>query len=112
MKSVKDLVSRDPPNKTNPLVRLYLLPDRSKRTRHITKILRGTLEGSFNETFEYMLGLDQLATMQIEAAVKTDRGFSIGRTRNHPIGLAVVNLSEIDLTAGCDVSCVLRKFSL
>ena len=37
VKSFKDLVSPDPASKTNPLVRLYLLPDRSKRTRRVTK---------------------------------------------------------------------------
>ena len=112
VKSVKDLVSRDPPNKTNPLVRLYLLPDRSKRTRRVTKELRGTLNGVFNETFEYILGLDQLRTMKIDVAVKSDHGFHIGRARNRLIGTAVIDLSEKELTEGCDVTCELRKFSL
>ncbi|KAJ7365621.1 Extended synaptotagmin-3 [Desmophyllum pertusum] len=112
VKSVQSLVSRDPPNKTNPLVRLYLLPDRSKRTRRVTKELKGTLDGVFNETFEYMLGLDQLRGMQLEAAVKSDHGFSIGRARNRLIGTVVVDLSRKELTEGCDISCELRKFSL
>ena len=112
IKRVKDLVSRDSPEKTNPLVRVYLLPDRSKRTRRVTKQLRGTLEGVFNETFEYMVGLDQLREMQIEVAVKSDRGFTVGRARNRLIGTAVVDLSEKALTEGCDVTLELRKFSL
>lgn len=112
VKSVKNLASHDPPSKTNPLVRLYLLPDRSKRTRRVTKELKGTLEGAFNETFEYILGLDQLRSMQLDVAVKSDRGFTIGRARNRLIGAAVVDLSQKALTEGCDVSCELRKFSL
>ena len=109
---VKDLVSRDPPGKTNPFVRLYLLPDRSKRSRRVSKQLRGVLEGVFNETFEYIVGLDQLRTMKIEVAVKSDHGFTVGRARNRLIGTAVVDLSEKALTEGCDISLELRKFSL
>ena len=112
VKSFKDLVSPDPVSKTNPLVRLYLLPDRSKRTRRVTKELSGTLNGVLNETFEYIVGLDQLRTMQIDIAIKSDRGFKIGRARNHLIGRAVVDLSQKALSDGCDVTCELRKFSL
>ena len=112
VKSFKDLVSPDPASKTNPLVRLYLLPDRSKRTRRVTKELSGTLNGVLNETFEYIVGLDQLRTMQIDVAVKSDRGFKLGRARNRLIGTAVVDLSQKALSDGCDVTCELRKFSL
>ena len=112
VKSFKDLVSPDPASKTNPLVRLYLLPDRSKRTRRVTKELSGTLNGVLNETFEYIVGLDQLRTMQIDVAIKSDRGFKIGRARNRLIGTAVVDLSQKALSDGCDVTCELRKFSL
>lgn len=112
VKSVRELVSRDSPGKTNPLVRLYLLPDRSKRSRRVTRVMKGTLNCVFNETFEYMIGLDQLGTMKIDVAVKSDRGFAIGRVRHRLIGLAVVDLSGKHLTEGCDVSCELRKFSL
>ena len=105
-------MSPDPASKTNPLVRLYLLPDRSKRTRRVTKELSGTLNGVLNETFEYIVGLDQLRTMQIDIAVKSDRGFKIGRARNRLIGTAVVDLSQKALSDGCDVTCELRKFSL
>ena len=112
VKSVHSLVSREPPSKTNPLVRLYLLPDRSIRSRRETQVLKGTLDGVFNETFEYVIGLDQLRTMQIDAAVKSDRGFAIGRARNRLLGIAMVDLSKKDLNQGCDVSCELRKFGL
>ena len=112
VKSIKVLASHDPPSKINPLVRLYLLPDRSKRTRRITRELKGTLEGVFNETFEYIVGLDQLRSMQIDIAVKSDHGFTFGRARNRLIGTAVVDLSQKALTEGCDVTCELRKFSL
>lgn len=111
MKSVQSLVSRDTPSNTNPLVRLYLLPDRTKRTRRVTSVLKGTLDGAFNETFEYIVGLDQLRNMKIEATVKSDRGFTIGRARNRLIGTAVVDLYEKALTQGCDISCELRKFT-
>ena len=111
VKSVQSLVSRDTPSNTNPLVRLYLLPDRTKRTRRVTSVLKGTLDGVFNETFEYIVGLDQLRNMKIEATVKSDRGFTIGRARNRLIGTAVVDLYEKALTQGCDISCELRKFS-
>lgn len=101
---IKNLKSRDAEHKTNPFVRLYLLPDRSKKTRRVTKIIRGSLDGEFHETFEYAIGLDVLATRQLECAVKSDRGL-----RNRLIGTSTVELGELDLTDGCALHCELKK---
>jgi len=104
--SVKNLRSRDPENKTNPFVRLYLLPDRSKKTRRVTKIIRGSLAGEYHEIFEHGAGLDMLAQRQLECAVKSDHGF-----RNRLIGVAKVNLGDLDLTNGCTLKLDLIKIT-
>lgn len=101
---VKNLKSRDAEHKTNPFVRLYLLPDRSKKTRRVTKIIRGSLDGEFHETFEYAVGLDVLANRQLECAVKSDRGL-----RNRLIGTTTVELGALDLTDRCTVRRELKK---
>ena len=110
VESVKNLVSRDPPNKTNPFVRLYLLPDRSKRTRRQTRLFKGVTSAEFGETFEFPVGLDVLKTRQIEAAVKNEYGSFIGRARHRLIGTATVDLSALDLTSGEKVKREVRKF--
>ncbi|KAK3748301.1 hypothetical protein QZH41_007335 [Actinostola sp. cb2023] len=92
---VNHLRSRNPENKTNPFVRLYILPDRSKKTRRVTKIIKGSLHGEYRETFQHVIGLDMLADRQLECAVKSDRGL-----RNRLIGTAKVDLGELDLNEG------------
>jgi hypothetical protein len=101
---VKHLRSRDSEHKTNPFVRLYLLPDRSKKTRKVTKIIRGSFDGEFHETFEFAVGLDLLADRQLECAVKSDRGL-----RNRLIGSSTAELGELDLNEGCTLHCDLKK---
>lgn len=110
VESVKNLVSRDPSNRINPFVRLYLLPDRSKRTRRRTRLFKGVTSGEFNETFEYPVGLDVLRGREVEAAVKSEHGSFVGRAKHRLIGIATVNLSQLDLTSGERVRYELRKF--
>ncbi|EDO46351.1 predicted protein [Nematostella vectensis] len=93
--SARNLRSGDAENKTNPFVRLYLLPDRSKKTRRVTKTVRGAYSGMFNEVFEYAIGLDLLGDRQLACAVKSDRGL-----RNRLIGETTVDLGELELTDG------------
>ena len=42
-------------NLTNPVVRLYLLPDRSSCTKHKTQVQKGTLNPVFDETLVYIV---------------------------------------------------------
>ena len=112
VESVKNLVSRDPSSRTNPFVRLYLLPDRSKRTRRRTRLLKGVTSAEFGETFEYAVGLDVLRERQIEAAVKSESGSFVGRAKHRLIGFATLNLSRLDLSSGERVKCELRKIKL
>ena len=111
VRSVGDLVSKhDSADQTNPFVRLYLLPDRSKRSRRTTRVIKGALSADFSQTFEYPIGLDQLRNRRLEVAVKSDSGFFVGRVRNRLLGTGTVDLAQYDLTDGCDVSCDLYKF--
>ena len=109
VESVKNLVSRDPTSRINPFVRLYLLPDRSKRTRRRTRLFKGVTSVEFNETFEYPVGLDVLKVRQIEAAVKSEQVSFVGRAKQRLIGIATVNLSQLDLSSGERVRCELMK---
>ncbi|EDO46277.1 predicted protein [Nematostella vectensis] len=103
------LRSRYPENKTNPFVRLYLLPDRTKKTRRRTGAVRGSLAPSFNETIEYCVGLDQLKDRDLDIEVKNARpGLSMRRGWNS-IGRTTIQLSELSLSAGITMTCELKK---
>ena len=104
------LVSRDAASKTNPYARVYLLPDRSKRTRRQTAAFGGTLDPNFNARFEYVIGLDQLRDRQLEVAIKHNRIGLPTRGKNI-IGYAVISLDDVNLTDGVTLCCDLRKYS-
>lgn len=103
------LKSRDATNKTNPYVRLYLLPDKTKKSRRKTGASRGNLNPVFNETFEYDVGLEELKDRDLDLVVKNARpGLHVRRGWNL-IGRTTIQLSELALSSGITMTCELKK---
>lgn len=103
-----NLKSRYLPNKTNPYVRLYLLPDQNKNSRRKSKVVRGSLSPVFNETFQYEVYLEELRYRTLELAVKNARS-GLVRRRSNLIGRTTLRLSELTLSSGVTMTCELRK---
>ena len=107
--SAKELVSSEPLSKTNPYVQINLLPSRSKKSIRKTDFYAGSLNPVFNETFEYVIGLDQLSSKYLEVIIKNERFVQLPRKRRDLIGSTTINLCELSLSAGVTMNCELTK---
>lgn len=104
------LVTEAPNAKTNPYVRIYLLPDRSKKSLRKTYVFPRSRNPVFDETFEYAIGLDQLRERKLEVVVKKN-GKAVLPIRGSKdlIGKTILELSELNLTDGVTLNCEIRK---
>ncbi|XP_022799977.1 extended synaptotagmin-3-like [Stylophora pistillata] len=107
--SAKELVSSEPVSKTNPYIQLNLLPSRSKRSIRKTDSYAGSLNPVFNDTFEYVIGLDQLCNKYLEVIVKNERFVQLPGKSRDLIGSTSINLCELSLSAGVTMNCELTK---
>ncbi|XP_070536407.1 extended synaptotagmin-2-like isoform X3 [Ptychodera flava] len=88
-------------NTSDPYVRLYLLPDKSKSGRKKTRVIKDELNPVFDETFEFHCNADEAQQRVIDMAVKNSVGmFSQSKSF---IGQAYIHLSELDLTKATTV---------
>ncbi|ESN94048.1 hypothetical protein HELRODRAFT_193817 [Helobdella robusta] len=89
----KNLIPCDKDNLADPYVRMYLLPDRTADTKRKTKLVKNTLNPTFDETFEWDLGVMEFPFRTLEVAVKNDVGvFSKSRT---DMGVVAVELAKL-----------------
>lgn len=107
--NAKILSSPEPASKTNPYVLVNLLPSRSKRSIRKTLSFPGSLDPVFNESFEYVIGLDQLADKQLHVAVKNERLIQLPGKRRELIGSTSIKLCELSLSSGVTINCELTK---
>ena len=107
--NAKNLSSPEPASKTNPYVLVNLLPSRSKRSIRKTLSFPGSLDPLFNESFEYVIGLDQLADKQLHVAVKNERLIQLPGKRRELIGFTSIKLCELSLSSGVTIICELTK---
>ncbi len=56
----------DPPD---PYIKLYLLPDRSKRSKKKSDAKKDTVDPVYNEVFTYNLSASNLETKKLEVSV-------------------------------------------
>lgn len=106
---VKNLSSSEPKSKTNPYVQIKMLPSHSKKSIHKTCSVAGRLNPIFNETFEYVIGLDQLADKQLQVAVKNERLVQLPGKRRDLIGYTSIKLCELSLSTGVTMNCEITK---
>lgn len=104
-----NLSSSEPKSKTNPYVQLKMLPSHSKKSIRKTCPIAGSLNPIFNETFEYVIGLDQLADKQLHVAVKNERFVQLPVKRRDLIGRTAVKLCELSLSTGVTMNCEITK---
>lgn len=104
-----NLSSSEPKSKTNPYVQIKMLPSHSKKSTRKTSSIAGTLNPIFNETLEYVIGLDQLADKQLHVAVKNERLVQLPGKRRDLIGRTAVKLCELSLSTGVTMNCEITK---
>merc|ERR1719483_1485966 len=76
----------------DPYVKLYLLPERSKKSKRKTDFVKDTVTPVFNETFEYEIPALKIPSHQLEVSVVDRKGvFSRGST----MGRCVIDLDQV-----------------
>jgi translation initiation factor 2 beta subunit (eIF-2beta)/eIF-5 len=90
----RDLINTDKDSLSDPYVRIALLPDRKKRTKRKTKIVKDSVTPQWEECFEYDMHLNEAKTKTIDLAVKNDKSlFSREKTF---MGQCLISLENID----------------
>ena len=87
-------------DKSDAYARVLLLPDRKKRTKRKTKVIKNSLEPKWDEQFEYNdLSLDDVKTKTLDVLIKNDH-FIISREKTF-MGKCMIPLEQvIDLENG------------
>lgn len=69
---------KDPTEKPDPYVKLYLLPGRAKDTKRKTIIAKETCDPVYEATFEYIISSAELKNTELEVTVATQKGIFSG----------------------------------
>lgn len=96
-------------SKANLYVQINLLPSRSKKTIRKTFSSQGTLSPIFNQSFNYVIGLDQLGDRELQVAVRNERLVQLPGKQGDLIGSTIIKLCELSLSAGVTLNCDLVK---
>lgn len=83
---------------SDPFIRLYLLPDKSRSGRRKTNMLKKTLNPVYDQTFEFSVSLVELNRRTLDVAVKNGGGL-LSKHRGL-LGKALVDLSGEDIAKG------------
>ena len=89
----KGLPGGDLPDPPDPYVKLYLLPDRSKKSKRKSDFKKDTVTPVFEEGFEYesMTG-PKMASQQLEVSIVDRKGIF---SKVSTMGRVVLDLSEV-----------------
>ena len=93
-----NLPAKESKTKTSPYVRMYLLPDRSKKSRRETAPKENTLDPVYEEKFQYITSLEELRECTLDVAVKNHKSKFTSRRRRNFIGQVRIPLSSLDLS--------------
>lgn len=91
----RDLINTDKNSLSDPYVRLLLLPDKRKRTKRRTRIIKDSLAPVFDETFEYDMTYEEAKLKTIDLTVKNDR--SLFSTEKVFMGQALITLANYNI---------------
>uniref|UniRef100_A0A3P9M314 Extended synaptotagmin 2 n=1 Tax=Oryzias latipes TaxID=8090 RepID=A0A3P9M314_ORYLA len=84
---------------SDPFIRLYLLPDKSRTGRRRTSTMKKTLNPVYDQTFEFSVSMVELHRRTLDVAVKN--GGSILFKHKGLLGKVLVDLSGDDILKGC-----------
>ncbi|TNN70779.1 Extended synaptotagmin-2 [Liparis tanakae] len=84
---------------SDPFIRLYLLPDKSRTGRRKTGTMKRTLHPVYDQTFEFSVSMVELHRRTLDVAVKN--GGSILSKHKGLLGKVLVDLSGDDISKGC-----------
>jgi len=93
----RGLPGGDLPDPPDPYVKLYLLPERSKKSKNKTDVKKDTVTPIYDETFEYDLASHEMHQQQLEVSVVDRKGIF---ARGSLMGRAVVPLSDVERSGG------------
>ncbi|CAF0755575.1 unnamed protein product [Rotaria sordida] len=94
----RDLINTDKNSLSDPYVRLLLLPDKRKRTKRRTKVMKDTLVPVFDETFEYDMTYEEAKLKTLDLVVKNDR--SLFSTEKVFMGQSLITLANYNIDDG------------
>jgi hypothetical protein len=97
----RDLMNTDKNSLSDPYVRLLLLPDKRKKTKRRTKIIKDTLAPVFDETFEFDMTYEEVKLKTLDLTVKNDR--SLFSTEKVFMGQALIAMANHNLDDGNSV---------
>ncbi|XP_018550902.1 extended synaptotagmin-2-A isoform X2 [Lates calcarifer] len=83
---------------SDPFIRLYLLPDKSRTGRRKTSTMKRTLNPVYDQTFEFSVSIVELHRRTLDVAVKN--GGSILSKHKGLLGKVLVDLSGEDISRG------------
>uniref|UniRef100_UPI0037E8EED9 extended synaptotagmin-2 n=1 Tax=Semicossyphus pulcher TaxID=241346 RepID=UPI0037E8EED9 len=83
---------------SDPFIRLYLLPDKSRTGRRKTGTMKRTLNPVYDQTFEFSVSMVELHRRTLDVAVKN--GGSILSKHKGLLGKVMVDLSGDDISKG------------
>ncbi|KAL6097722.1 esyt2 [Pungitius sinensis] len=83
---------------SDPFIRLYLLPDKSRTGRRKTSTMKRTLNPVYDQTFEFSVSMVELHRRTLDVAVKN--GGSILSKHKGLLGKVLVDLSGDDIAQG------------
>uniref|UniRef100_A0A3Q3MVA6 Extended synaptotagmin-like protein 2b n=1 Tax=Labrus bergylta TaxID=56723 RepID=A0A3Q3MVA6_9LABR len=83
---------------SDPFIRLYLLPDKSRTGRRKTGAMKRTLHPVYDQTFEFSVSMVELHRRTLDVAVKN--GGSILSKHKGLLGKVMVDLSGEDISRG------------
>nr|XP_057916520.1 extended synaptotagmin-2 isoform X2 [Doryrhamphus excisus] len=83
---------------SDPFIRLYLLPDKSRAGRRKTSTMKRTLNPVFDHTFEFSVSIVELHRRTLDVAVKN--GGNILSKHKGLLGKVLVDLSGDDISKG------------
>ncbi|XP_056290134.1 extended synaptotagmin-2 isoform X2 [Pseudoliparis swirei] len=84
---------------SDPFIRLYLLPDKSRTGRRKTGTMKRTLHPVYDQTFEFSVSMVELHRRTLDVAVKNSG--SILSKHKGLLGKVLVDLSGDDISKGC-----------
>nr|XP_029482636.1 extended synaptotagmin-2-like [Oncorhynchus nerka] len=85
-------------DESDPFIRIYLLPDKSRTGRRKTGIIKKTLNPVYDQTFEFSVSMVELHRRTLDIAVKN--GGSILSKHRGLLGKVIVDLSGEDISKG------------